>query len=85
MSWSITATDTKDAALASIRKQVAEAYYKPGTPEGDDIVAAGARIEALANALAPAEKVALNAYGSHSTTGGGISSASFSVSVSTVT
>lgn len=81
MSWSISATGTKDEALASIRKQVADAYYKPGTPEGDDIVSAGARIEALAAALSPSEKVNLNAYGSHSVTGTGISSASFSVNV----
>lgn len=84
MSWSIGANDTKEKALETVRMQAANAPYKPGTPEGDDIVAAVARIEALANALAPSEKVALSAYGSHSTTTDGISSASFSVSVSRV-
>lgn len=81
MSWSISGTGTKDEALKLIRDQIAGAYYKPGTPEGDDIVAAGARIEALVAAMAPAEKVELIAYGSHSTTNGEILSASFSVSV----
>ena len=82
MSWSINGNGPKDEVLATIRAQVASASYKPGTPEGDDIVAAAARIEALAAALAPSEKIAASAYGSHSTRSDGISSASFSVSVS---
>jgi hypothetical protein len=82
MSWSISASGPKDEAIATIRSQAEGQSYKPGTPEGDDIVAAVARIEALAAALAPCEKVQLSAYGSHSTTGAGISSASFAVSVS---
>jgi hypothetical protein len=81
MSWSISANGPKDEALKTIRDQAANVPYKPGTPEGDDVVAAVARIEALAAALAPSEKVELSAYGSHSTLNGGISSASFSVSV----
>jgi hypothetical protein len=81
MSWSISATGPKDESLEKIRNQAKGTPYAPGTPEGDDIVAAVARIEALAAALAPSEKVELSAYGSHSTTNGGISSASFSVSV----
>jgi hypothetical protein len=64
-----------------IRDQAANVPYKPGTPEGDDVVAAVASIERLAAALAPAKTVALGAYGSHSTTQGGLTSASFSVSV----
>jgi len=83
MSWSISATGPKDEALKAIHQQADGQPYKPGTLEGDDIVAAVARIEALANGLAPSEKVAISAYGSHSTTsGGGITSASFSVNVS---
>ena len=82
MSWSISATGPKDEALKTIREQAANVPYKPGTPEGDDVVAALARIEGLAAALTPAEKVNLSAYGSHSTTNGGITSASFSVNVS---
>lgn len=81
MSWSISGTGPKDDAIKMIRDQAANVPYKPGTPEGDDVVAAVARIEALAEALAPSERVALSAYGSHSTTGDGISSASFTVSV----
>ena len=81
MSWSINGNGPKDEALKTLRAQAAGQPYKPGTPEGDDIVAAVARIEALAAALAPSEKVALSAYGSHSTTSGGISNATFSVSV----
>jgi len=84
MSWSINATGSKTEALAEIRSQVAGISYKPGTPEGDDVVAAVARIEALTEALAPSEKVSLRAYGSHSTTSEGISNASFTVTVSTV-
>ena len=83
MSWSINANGPKEEALADIRKQVANAYHKPGTPEGDDIVEAGKSIERLTNALAPSEKVALSAFGSHFTTQDGITGASFSVSVST--
>ena len=82
MSWSISGTGTKDEALAAIRSQAANVPYKPGTPEGDDVVAAVARIEALAAALAPSAKVGLSAYGSHSVTQDGIASASFSVNVS---
>ena len=83
MSWSISASGPKEEALKTIRSQADGVSYKPGTPEGDDVVAAVARIEALANGLAPSEKVAISAYGSHSTTsGGGITSASFSVNVS---
>ena len=81
MSWSISGTGTKDEALKKIRDQAAAQMYKPGTPEGDDIVAAVARIEALATALTPSEKVDLSANGSHSTTNGGITSANFSVRV----
>jgi len=81
MSWSISANGPKDEALKTIREQAANVPYKPGTPEGDDVVAAVARIVALVNALAPAQTVALSAYGSHSTTQNGISSASFSVAV----
>jgi len=84
MSWSISANGPKDEALKTIRSQAEGQSYKPGTPEGDDIVAAVARIEALAAVLAPSEKVALSAYGSHSTTNGGITNASFSVSVNNV-
>lgn len=83
MSWSITATGPKEEALASIRSQASNVPYKPGTPEGDDVVSALARIEALAAALAPSEKIALNAYGSHSTTEAGITSASVAVNVGT--
>ena len=83
MSWSISYEGTKEESLKNIRSQAAGLPYKPGTPEGDDVVAAVARIEALAESLAPSERVALSAYGSHSTTSGGISSASFSVKVST--
>ena len=82
MSWSISATGPKDEALKTIRTQADGISYKPGTPEGDDVVAAVGRIEALAAALAPSQKVQLSAYGSHSTTSDGISSASFSVNVS---
>jgi hypothetical protein len=82
MSWSVSANGPKEEALNTIRSQASGMSYKPGTPEGDDIVAAVARIEALAEALAPSEKVALSAYGSHSTTSEGIVNASFSVSVS---
>jgi hypothetical protein len=39
------------------------------------------RVEALAAALVPANTIAINAYGSHSTTDGGIVSAQFNVSV----
>ena len=81
MSWSISYAGTKEESLKYIRSQAAGLPYKPGTPEGDDVVAAVARIEALAESLAPTERVALSAYGSHSTTIGGISSASFSVDV----
>ena len=83
MSWSISYEGTKEESLKNIRSQAAGLPYKPGTPEGDDVVAAVARIEALAESLAPTERVELSAYGSHSTTIGGISSASFSVKVST--
>jgi hypothetical protein len=86
MSWSISATGTKAEALSAIRSQAANLTYKPGTPEGDDVVAAVARIEALAECLEPSAKVNLNAYGSHSTHSmtpqSGITSASFSVNVS---
>lgn len=82
MSWSISATGPKTEALETIRAQAAAVPYKPGTPEGDDVVAALARIEALAEALAPTEKISLSANGSHSTTSEGIVGASFSVSVS---
>lgn len=84
MSWSISASGPKSEALGYIRTQAATVPYKPGTPEGDDVVAAVARVEALVAALAPSEKVAVTAYGSHSTTDVGIVSASFSVSVSVV-
>lgn len=82
MSWSINGSGSKDDALKAIRSQAAGQPYKPGTPEGDDVVTAVARIEALAAALAPSAKVTLSAYGSHSMTSGGITAASFSVSVS---
>jgi hypothetical protein len=81
MSWSISGTGPKDEALEKIRNQAKATPYAPGTPEGDDIVAAVTRIEALAAALAPSATVALSAYGSHSTTSEGISSAIFTVSV----
>lgn len=84
MSWSISANGPKNEALAHIRAQATGLTYKPGTPEGDDVVAAVARIEALAAALAPSEKVALSAYGSHSTTDAGIVGAGFAVSVAVV-
>jgi hypothetical protein len=80
MSWSISANGPKDEALAAIRSQASGQPYNPGTPEGDDIVAAVARIEALAGAIY-SEKVFLSAHGSHSTTPNGIARASFSVSV----
>jgi len=85
MSWSISASGPKDEALRTIREQAANVAYKPGTPEGDDVVAAVARIEALAVALAPSEKVNLGAYGSHSTMIGGITNARFAVNVSVAT
>ena len=84
MSWGIGNKGPKEEALKEIRKQVANHPLKPGTPEGDDIVAALARIEALAAALAPSEMVDLGAFGSHSTTNGGITSASFTVNVKNV-
>lgn len=83
MSWSIGANGPKDEALKSVRAQAENLPYKPGTAEGDDVVAALARVEALAAALAPSAKVVLSAYGSHSTTSDGITGASFSVSVNT--
>jgi hypothetical protein len=82
MSWSINGNGPKDEALKTLRAQAAGQPYKPGTPEGDDVVTAVARIEALAAALAPSANVTLSAYGSHSMTSGGITAASFSVSVS---
>jgi hypothetical protein len=81
MSWSFSASGPKEEVLKNFRSQAASAPYKPGTPEGDDIVAAVARVEALAAALAPSEKIAISAYGSHSTTSAGITSAQFSVNV----
>lgn len=80
MSWSISGSGSKSEALESIRSQAANTPYKPGTPQGDDLVAAVARIEALTAALGPSEKVFLSAYGSHSTSSNGVNSASFSVS-----
>lgn len=85
MSWSIGASGPKDEVLKTIRTQAENVPYKPGTPEGDDVVAAVARIEALAAALAPSETINASAYGSHSTVADGITSASFSVNVSTTT
>ena len=82
MSWSISASGPKEEALKTIRSQADGVSYKPGTPEGDDVVAAVARIEALAAALAPSQTVSLSAYGSHSTTHDGITNASLSVNVS---
>lgn len=81
MSWSIGANGNKEDVLKTIKEQVANNTYRPGTPEGDDVVSAGARIEALLAALAPGQ-VKVNAYGSHSTTDSGITSATFTVSVS---
>lgn len=60
-----------------------------GTCPGNDQITMGEvasalgvkRVAALTAALAPSEKVELSAYGSHSTTNGGITNASFSVSV----
>ena len=83
MSWSIRYAGTKEESLKNIRSQAAGLPYKPGTLEGDDVVAAVARIEALAESLVPTERVVLSASGAHSTTSGGISSAGFAVSVST--
>ena len=83
MSWSISAKGPKDEALKQIREQAAGVSYKPGTPEGDDVVAAVARIEALAAVLAPSANVSLGAYGSHSTQSEGITSAQLAVNVST--
>ena len=48
MSWSIRYAGTKEESLKNIRSQAAGLPYKPGTLEGDDVVAAVARIEALA-------------------------------------
>jgi len=84
MSWSISAVGPKEESLDKIRNQAKATPYNPGNPEGDDIVAAVARIEALSAALAPSDRIEVSAYGSHSTTNGGISSASFSVSVKNV-
>jgi hypothetical protein len=86
MSWSIsTASKNKEETLKEIRSQAvtASANYKPGTPEGDDIVAAVARVEALVAALVSSDNVnvSVSAYGSHSRTDAGITNASFSVSV----
>jgi hypothetical protein len=84
MSWSIsTASKNKEETLKEIRSQAvtASANYKPGTPEGDDIVAAVARVEALVAALVSSDNVNVSAFGSHSRTDAGITNASFSVSV----
>jgi hypothetical protein len=84
MSWCIGAKGPKDEALKNVRAQAEDLPYKPGTPEGDDVVAALARVEALAAALAPSTEVRLSAYGSHLTTSGKITAAGFAVNVNIV-
>ena len=48
MSWSISASGSKEEQPRPFAHKRYGVPYKPGTPEGDDVVAAVARIEALA-------------------------------------
>lgn len=80
MSWSISASGSKAEALKYVHSQAENMSYKPGTLEGDDIVAAVGRIEKLVDAIA-GDAVTISAYGSHSTTQDGPTSTSFTVTV----
>jgi hypothetical protein len=88
MSWGIEVTGTKDAVKAKVAayiEQTAKGY--DGKPEADDVLACGARIQALVDALKlddNANAVNVKAIGSHYTMPDGIGNASFSVNVTRV-
>lgn len=75
MSWGVTATGTKAEVKAALEKQFASCanMCAPGTLEGDDIVAARARMFAAIDALDvtpdpfwDGDKIQASANGSHS-------------------
>lgn len=86
MSWSVMARGTKEHVAEQIATQLDGCLrnYPAGTAEGADIEACKGRILALVESLRTTEKdphVKVSANGSHSTYDGGISSASFSVTI----
>lgn len=89
MSWGIEHTGTKDAVIAAVTTDLdrtAKSYE--GKEEAKDVLSAKERIVSLINALDLSKDtytdwngVTVKANGSHSTSGAGVSSASFNVSV----
>lgn len=90
MSWSVSATGTKEAVRAAAESQFdnAERNYA-GTEEGKDVAAARARTLSMIDELdmtptdvSPSPIASVSCYGSRSTADGKLRSASVSIGVS---
>jgi hypothetical protein len=85
MSWSVSAIGTKEELKAKMDTTFApaEASYKQGTLEGDDVAACKARAVALVDALVvPSEmRMQVYGYGSHHSSSDGLLAGSFKLEV----
>lgn len=83
MSWSVATEGTRDEVKAKLDETfaVAQRSYPPGTTEGDDVVAAKARVAAYLGTRDGDKKVRVSAYGSHGVVDGRLVNASFTVTL----
>ena len=92
MSWSVSATGTREGVLAHLETEmVKQASNYQGKPEGDDILTCHLRAKALVEACDlsgtgpyDANAVKVEAMGSHGSGPGGQTNASFSLKVERV-
>lgn len=91
MSWSVSSEGTREKVKEEVSAQFDRVFANyTGNPEGGDIKAVKERVLALVDELDLSvdssgtdwNAVKVSAYGSHSTTGKGIASASFTLNVS---